>query len=1078
MQERSTMKQNDQTDDFEEVPDYYEESEGSVFGNRRQKEDNQINDITGVSEAEVEQYVEETAEEKSRVNEVKIIQEEETVHDREPETLIYRNFDGEDYDYEVGDEEEFDHFFDTRTLDLTLLDKAIAEVIEEDDLTYTASEPVEDGPSRIVPGGEFADYYEGDDLEDEPAESEDDDFEDEPAESDEDDFGEPVESEDDDFEDEPVESDDDDFEDEDFEDASGDDLSEGSEGDDFEDDPAESEDDDFEDEPVESDEDDFEDEDFEDAFGDDLSEGSKDEDFEDEPAESGGDESAEGDFDSGSAQAPGRYAQGRLYADEEPDDDYEDEPEGAGFIWKLMIGLGAVAVVIILAVIGVVLHSKGMLFGKGRTDQQITEEQPPVVMDEPAETVTDNLPAEETDQGALNDEVTDNPAEDEEKPAEEDEEKDKEYEEVNYEKKVDIGFETVSVLKDLKLKLINKGTGKLIANVPLEVKVVYPDGTENIWKDGDGDGIIYYNNLAAGTYKLSAIEMTDEKYADYKIPDARTAEVVGELAYKAVDIADEIKESSEVDENAEDTARDGADSGGQSEVVTAEVVTDTLPFVESTKTDTYVEADRSSIDYKEITAPGDGLGESNTDLYGPEPYKSGLDVPEPATDLETGNGDNTTEGAGESTGDGSTGADRDNSGNGGDGNTDSSGDTSGDTAGENTVPEVSITLDTDSSQIGAGSVIEVKANIVGTTPGNLTVTSSDDSIATAMLNGDGIIVISGVSAGRATIRISVLDRSDVSATVDVEVTGSVTDGEGEGSGTSQTVDPKSKLKFSDGTQVYVSENGNYREALYEDYTVFTQFFRLVSTYTGWQKIDENTYYYTSDGKPATGEQIIQGVKYVFDENGKLKSSGQADAGAGIEKNTLGIDVSKWNGEINWKSVRNAGITYAIIRVGYRGSTKGSLIKDSRFRSNIEGAQAAGIKVGVYFFSQATNEVEAVEEASMVIEELKGYSLSLPVFLDVEASGGRGDKIDVSTRTAVCRTFCETIRNAGYSAGIYANKNWLNEKIDTPSLSGYYIWVAHYSETCGYTGTYCMWQYTEKGTVDGIKGNVDLNRSYF
>ena len=115
---------------------------------------------------------------------------------------------------------------------------------------------------------------------------------------------------------------------------------------------------------------------------------------------------------------------------------------------------------------------------------------------------------------------------------------------------------------------------------------------------------------------------------------------------------------------------------------------------------------------------------------------------------------------------------------------------------------------------------------------------------------------------------------------------------------------------------------------------------------------------------------------------------------------------------------------------------------------------------------------------MVIDRLKGYSIQLPVYLDVEASGGRGDKIDVATRTAVCRTFCQTIANAGYSAGIYANKNWLTEKINTGELAGYSIWVAHYNETCGYTGSYSMWQYTDKGTVDGISGNVDLDKVYF
>ena len=147
----------------------------------------------------------------------------------------------------------------------------------------------------------------------------------------------------------------------------------------------------------------------------------------------------------------------------------------------------------------------------------------------------------------------------------------------------------------------------------------------------------------------------------------------------------------------------------------------------------------------------------------------------------------------------------------------------------------------------------------------------------------------------------------------------------------------------------------------------------------------------------TGEQIIQGAKYSFGSDGKLSS------GSGV----LGIDVSKWNGSIDWNAVKNSGISYVIIRCGYRGSSTGALIEDPKFRSNIQGAKAAGLKVGVYFFSQAVNEVEAVEEASMVINLVSGYGLNYPVFLDVESSGGRGDKIDAATRTAVCKAFCST-----------------------------------------------------------------------
>ena len=114
---------------------------------------------------------------------------------------------------------------------------------------------------------------------------------------------------------------------------------------------------------------------------------------------------------------------------------------------------------------------------------------------------------------------------------------------------------------------------------------------------------------------------------------------------------------------------------------------------------------------------------------------------------------------------------------------------------------------------------------------------------------------------------------------------------------------------------------------------------------------------------------------------------------------------------------------------------------------------------------------------MVLDRIKGYTLDYPVFLDVEASGGRGDMIDKATRTAVVTAFCETIRNAGYTAGIYANKTWYGSRMDTSAFGNYVIWVAHYSSVCGYTGRYNVWQYTDKGTLPGINGSVDLNLWY-
>ena len=281
-------------------------------------------------------------------------------------------------------------------------------------------------------------------------------------------------------------------------------------------------------------------------------------------------------------------------------------------------------------------------------------------------------------------------------------------------------------------------------------------------------------------------------------------------------------------------------------------------------------------------------------------------------------------------------------------------------------------------------------------------------------------------------------------------------------------DKTTALKDQSGRVLYVLDGSNYREAVVADYYTYDKFFvKGEERYAGWQTLNGKVYYFKGDGTKVTGEQVIQGAKYTFASDGSLI----------VGTGTVGIDVSRWNGNINWNQVKNSGISYVIIRCGYRGSTKGSLIVDPMFEDYIKGATAAGLKVGVYFVTQAVDEREAVEEASMVLEMIKDYTISYPVFLDVEPSGGRGDKISKETRTAVCKAFCETIKNANYTPGIYANKNWFTEKMDASALGAYKIWLAQYAEKPTYTGRYDMWQYRSNGRVSGISGDVDMNHSY-
>lgn len=245
----------------------------------------------------------------------------------------------------------------------------------------------------------------------------------------------------------------------------------------------------------------------------------------------------------------------------------------------------------------------------------------------------------------------------------------------------------------------------------------------------------------------------------------------------------------------------------------------------------------------------------------------------------------------------------------------------------------------------------------------------------------------------------------------------------------------------------------------------------ISYFNGWK--DKNKeYYYDAKGNPIKGQAIIGGITYTFDNNGKRISE------SNIAK---GIDVSKWQGNIDWKKVKASGIDYAIIRVGYRGYGSGALVEDPYFRQNIEGATKAGLKVGVYFFSQAITTAEAVEEASMAINAVKGYKLHYPIYFDTELattnSTGRADNLGSGQRTDIANAFCQTVRNSGYKAGVYASKSWFQYRVNYSTLSKYDIWLAHYTTATDFAHRYDMWQYTGTGSCPGVSGSVDLNWAY-
>lgn len=213
--------------------------------------------------------------------------------------------------------------------------------------------------------------------------------------------------------------------------------------------------------------------------------------------------------------------------------------------------------------------------------------------------------------------------------------------------------------------------------------------------------------------------------------------------------------------------------------------------------------------------------------------------------------------------------------------------------------------------------------------------------------------------------------------------------------------------------------------------------------------------------------LLETGEYQYLENGQVISH-------------KGIDVSKHQGKIDWQQVAGDGVEFAFIRVGLRGYGTGKLVEDEYFEDNIKGALGAGIKVGVYFYSQAVNEQELLEEANFVLEKISPYKVECPVVYDVEkvsGADGRMNDLTVEERTKLTLLFCQTIENAGYQPMIYHNMEMGAMMLDLASLEQYDKWFAYFNQDLYYPYEYKVWQYSEKGAVNGIEGDVDLNISF-
>ncbi len=249
-------------------------------------------------------------------------------------------------------------------------------------------------------------------------------------------------------------------------------------------------------------------------------------------------------------------------------------------------------------------------------------------------------------------------------------------------------------------------------------------------------------------------------------------------------------------------------------------------------------------------------------------------------------------------------------------------------------------------------------------------------------------------------------------------------------------------------------------------------------------LEEGTYTFRDVEENEYEAPLLSGVPKCTYDFSKLKTDEETGYKSFHDKENgvtarFGIDVSEFQGEaIDWKQVKDSGVEFVIIRLGYRayGDT-GELVMDAMYEQNIKGALDAGLDVGVYFFSQAVSAAEAVEEAEFVLKHLKPYEITGPVVYDTEEikwDAARTDKNTDKDFTNFCKVFCDTVEQKGYDTMIYSNMKWMAFTLDMEELTEYDFWYADYHDIPQCPYDYEMWQYSETGAVPGINANVDLN----
>ena len=266
------------------------------------------------------------------------------------------------------------------------------------------------------------------------------------------------------------------------------------------------------------------------------------------------------------------------------------------------------------------------------------------------------------------------------------------------------------------------------------------------------------------------------------------------------------------------------------------------------------------------------------------------------------------------------------------------------------------------------------------------------------------------------------------------------------------VDGNLVMEYADEYDVSIE----FLQLILEDYLVYS-----VAGEYQFQKLD-----------PAVDLNEYDWQQLVYTDNGRIEYNDEQYPDV-----CYGIDVSTYQGDIDWQAVAADGIDFALIRIGFRGYESGKLVLDEHCITNIEGALAAGLDVGAYFFSQAITEAEVIEEADMVINILKDYKINFPVAFDMEEISGanaRTNALDKTTATTLAKTFCQRIEQAGYTPMIYGNTKWIASRINLAELKEYPLWFAQYYAKPLMPYDFAIWQYTNNGTVAGISGSVDIN----